>query len=93
MWKHMSVFIYQLPIRLYRSLFFLRYFFTSQHGGASCRFYPTCSKYALQAFKKHGILGGLYLTLIRVGKCHPFGQCYEEDQVPEEITIIKKKKK
>jgi len=38
----------------------------------SCRFYPTCSTYALQAFRKYGILKGGGLTLIRFLKCHPF---------------------
>ena len=37
-----------------------------------CRFYPTCSEYGFQAIQKHGVLRGLWLALIRVGKCHPF---------------------
>lgn len=38
----------------------------------SCRFYPTCSSYSLQAIDKYGSLKGLWLTLRRIGKCHPF---------------------
>lgn len=38
----------------------------------SCRFYPTCSEYALQAIKKHGILKGMGKSVIRMSKCHPF---------------------
>lgn len=38
----------------------------------SCRFYPTCSEYAIQAIKKYGILKGIGKSLIRVAKCHPF---------------------
>lgn len=38
----------------------------------SCRFYPTCSKYAYEAFEKYGFLKGLYLSVKRVLKCHPF---------------------
>jgi putative membrane protein insertion efficiency factor len=38
----------------------------------SCRFYPTCSQYALDAFNKYGALKGLKLSLIRILKCHPF---------------------
>ena len=37
----------------------------------ACRFYPTCSQYALEAIKKHGSLKGLYLTLRRLLRCHP----------------------
>lgn len=38
----------------------------------SCRFYPTCSTYALDAFRKYGLLRGGVLALTRVLKCHPF---------------------
>ena len=38
----------------------------------SCRFYPTCSNYARQAFQKYGVLKGAYLTVLRIAKCHPF---------------------
>ena len=37
-----------------------------------CRFYPTCSAYATTALRRHGALRGFWLTLRRVGKCHPF---------------------
>jgi putative membrane protein insertion efficiency factor len=37
-----------------------------------CRFYPTCSHYALQALERHGALKGSWLTVKRIGKCHPF---------------------
>jgi putative membrane protein insertion efficiency factor len=38
----------------------------------SCRFLPTCSVYAIEALEEHGILKGLYLSLRRLVKCHPF---------------------
>lgn len=38
----------------------------------SCRFYPTCSEYAVQAVEKYGVLKGLYMGIKRVLKCHPF---------------------
>lgn len=38
----------------------------------SCRFYPTCSQYALDAVKKYGCLKGGYLAIKRILKCHPF---------------------
>ncbi|MFZ9871833.1 MAG: membrane protein insertion efficiency factor YidD [Steroidobacteraceae bacterium] len=40
--------------------------------GPRCRFYPTCSHYALEALDTHGALRGSWLTLKRVGRCHPF---------------------
>ncbi|MEE9225231.1 MAG: membrane protein insertion efficiency factor YidD [Bacteroidota bacterium] len=38
----------------------------------SCRFYPTCSSYSLEAFSKRGFLLGMWLTAKRVGRCLPF---------------------
>jgi len=44
----------------------------SKHTPASCRFYPSCSRYALESIEKHGSLKGLTRSLIRVSKCHPY---------------------
>lgn len=38
----------------------------------SCRFYPTCSTYAMTAIEKYGPWRGLYLGIRRVLRCHPF---------------------
>lgn len=46
--------------------------FISPLKGPTCRFYPTCSQYSLEAFKKYGFLKGMFLTIKRVSKCHPF---------------------
>jgi putative membrane protein insertion efficiency factor len=40
--------------------------------GPRCRFYPSCSHYALEALEQHGLARGLWLALRRVGRCHPF---------------------
>jgi len=40
--------------------------------GATCRFYPSCSHYSIQSLRKHGLLKGLWLTLVRLLKCHPW---------------------
>jgi uncharacterized protein len=37
-----------------------------------CRFYPSCSEYAILALRKHGPLKGSRLALFRLLKCHPF---------------------
>ncbi|MBI1926412.1 membrane protein insertion efficiency factor YidD [Candidatus Poribacteria bacterium] len=38
----------------------------------TCRFYPTCSQYALEAITKYGAVKGGWLTLKRLSKCHPY---------------------
>ncbi len=38
-----------------------------------CRFTPTCSQYAIEALRKHGPIKGLYLTVRRLLRCHPWG--------------------
>ncbi len=47
-----------------------------------CRFTPTCSEYALEAFRKRGFFVGLALTVWRVLRCNPFGRG-GYDPVPE----------
>lgn len=49
--------------------------------GASCRFTPTCSQYGVEAIKKHGPFKGGWLTLKRIGSCHPWGK-HGHDPVP-----------
>jgi len=40
----------------------------------SCRFYPSCSKYALEAIEKYGAFKGSRLAIKRILKCHPFNK-------------------
>ena len=44
----------------------------SPYFGQQCRFTPTCSHYAIDAFKHHGSIKGVYLTVTRLSKCHPW---------------------
>ncbi|HHY29362.1 MAG TPA: membrane protein insertion efficiency factor YidD [Syntrophaceticus sp.] len=37
-----------------------------------CRFYPSCSEYAIQALEKYGIFHAIILILYRLARCHPF---------------------
>ncbi|MEK3887678.1 membrane protein insertion efficiency factor YidD [Bacillus sp. FSL K6-3431] len=56
----------------------------------SCRFYPTCSHYGMEAIQKFGAIRGGWLTVKRIVKCHPFHPG-GFDPVPD-ITKIKYKK-
>ncbi len=40
--------------------------------GNNCRFYPSCSHYAQEAIEVHGGVKGLWLTIRRLLRCHPF---------------------
>ncbi|GIW48547.1 membrane protein insertion efficiency factor YidD [Caloramator sp. mosi_1] len=40
----------------------------------SCRFYPTCSMYAIEAIEKYGALKGGYLAIRRILRCHPLNK-------------------
>lgn len=53
-------------VKLYRK------FISPLKGKPSCIYTPTCSLYALQALEKYGAVKGMYLTIRRVLRCHPF---------------------
>ena len=55
--------------------------FISPLLGQNCRFYPTCSQYAIEALSNHGALKGGYLAIKRILKCNPWGG-YGIDNVP-----------
>jgi putative membrane protein insertion efficiency factor len=41
---------------------------------ATCRFEPTCSHYSAEAIQKHGVFKGIWLSIKRISKCHPWGK-------------------
>ena len=52
--------------------------------GSACRFAPSCSHYSMQALAQHGAVKGSYLTLHRLGRCHPWCEG-GHDPVPEQV--------
>ncbi|WP_062109571.1 membrane protein insertion efficiency factor YidD [Bacillus niameyensis] len=57
--------LFLMIIRFYRK-------FISPLKPPTCRFYPTCSQYGLEAIQRFGAIRGGWLTIKRIGKCHPF---------------------
>lgn len=66
-----------LPVYFYRTCI-------SPFTPPSCRFTPTCSAYAIQAIRRHGPVLGLYLSIKRILRCHPWGGS-GYDPVPEQF--------
>ena len=61
--------------------------------GQNCRFLPTCSDYAEESLKTHGLIMGLSLTFKRISKCHPIkllGGSSGLDLVPKKKNLGKK---
>ncbi len=80
--KHLMIWL----VRLYKK-------FISPLLPPSCRFTPTCSAYAIEAFEKRGFFVGFILTVWRLLRCNPFCKA-GYDPVPEEgiIPVICRKK-
>lgn len=57
-------------------------FLISPFLGVRCRFYPSCSQYAIEAIKAHGIFTGFWLVSKRLLKCHP-GSTGGYDPIPK----------
>ena len=77
--KHVCVWL----IRFYQK------FLSPLKRNPTCRFTPTCSAYAVEAFMKRGFFVGSFLTVRRICRCNPFGSC-GYDPVPEKKERHKK---
>ncbi|HNW04752.1 MAG TPA: membrane protein insertion efficiency factor YidD [Oscillospiraceae bacterium] len=69
-------------------LFLIRFYqrAISAYTPACCRYYPTCSAYAVTAIERFGALRGGLLAVIRVLRCHPY-HAGGFDPVPEEWDL------
>ena len=67
------------------ALFALRFYKTylSMLMAGSCRFEPTCSRYAYEAIERFGVTRGVWLGLKRLLRCHPLSRRFGYDPVPE----------
>ncbi len=54
-----------------------------------CKYYPTCSNYSIEAFRKHGFFKGLILSIWRLLRCNPFSKG-GIDYVPDKFSLIKR---
>ena len=63
-----KIFIYPLVfiIKIYQFIF-------SPLIGKNCRYIPTCSEYAIESLKSHGLFRGSFFAIRRISKCHPLG--------------------
>ncbi len=69
----------ELSVKFYRK-------FISPLKPACCKYYPTCSQYALDAFKKHGFIKGLILSAWRILRCNPYSKG-GVDKVPDKFYL------
>ncbi len=72
-----------VPVRM--ALFALRFYkaYLSMLFAGSCRFEPTCSRYAYEAIERFGLAPGVWLGLKRLLRCHPLSRRFGYDPVPE----------
>ncbi|NPA44744.1 MAG: membrane protein insertion efficiency factor YidD [Chlorobi bacterium] len=82
--KKILYYILIAPIKFYKIAI-------SPFTPASCRHVPTCSDYAIEAIKIHG-LRGVWLATVRISKCHPWGTSGYDPVLPKGMRKIKVKK-
>ncbi len=83
--KKILFYILVSPINFYR-------YFISPFTPSSCRHIPTCSTYAIEAIRIHGIFRGFLLGIRRLSKCHPWGTSGIDPVPPKGYKSIKTKK-
>ncbi len=70
-----------LPVIVFIKLYQL---FLSPIIGQNCRYLPTCSEYTLGCLKNYGLIEGMFLSLRRISKCHPWGS-HGYDPIPNNL--------
>ena len=59
-------------IRLYQKTFSPDHGLVRTHSTRHCRFFPSCSDYAIESLRQYGLARGIMLSLKRIGRCNPF---------------------
>lgn len=62
-----------MPTRFFQLVFKVYYWAVSPLLGNRCRYVPSCSEYAQQALQQYGAAKGLWLSVKRLCRCHPWG--------------------
>lgn len=70
--KKALTFLLLLPRNVCIAILRVYRFVISPLYGDVCRYYPSCSHYALQAIQQHGVVKGVWLGSLRIGRCHPW---------------------
>ena len=80
--------LHSLPVSA--ALFLLRFYkaYLSILFAGSCRFEPTCSRYAYEAIERFGVMRGIWLGTKRLFRCHPLSRKFGYDPVPEKWTVM-----
>jgi hypothetical protein len=81
----------EVPARAVAGLFRLWQLTVSVVMPPSCRFSPSCSHYGIEALRRHGLLAGLWLTIARIARCHPWGGC-GHDPVPHDFHLFRRRR-
>ena len=88
MWKHIEKtvrIVLKGVIRTYQILL-------SPVLGNNCRFHPNCSTYAIEAINQHGAMGGAWLAVKRITRCHPWHPGgFDPVPLPDEPTKVQNK--
>ena len=71
------IFPFVLFIRVYQLII-------SPMLGSNCRFIPTCSEYAMESLREYGLIKGIFLSIKRIGKWHPWGS-HGYDPIPNKM--------
>ncbi|MDP4184462.1 MAG: membrane protein insertion efficiency factor YidD [Bacteroidota bacterium] len=83
--RKILIFLLSLPVHFYR-------YAISPLKPPSCRHYPTCSEYALQALKIHGPVKGLILATWRILRCNPWGTSGYDPVPPRKVKTSRRSK-
>jgi putative membrane protein insertion efficiency factor len=83
--RRVGTFLFLLPrnccvvlLRVYRVVISPLY-------GDVCRYYPSCSHYALQAIQQYGVIRGVFMGSLRIARCHPWAAGGVDD-VPQRVV-------